>query len=78
MVRPAERRRVAEWARSAFQVSARRACSAVGVARSTFVNGGEKARDSGVETAVLVAILGGGSAGMIGVDCTQVAAAYGT
>ena len=36
MVRPAERRRVAEWARTAYQISARRACSAVGVARSTF------------------------------------------
>lgn len=34
-MRPAERRRVAEWARSAFQVSERRACSATGVARST-------------------------------------------
>jgi putative transposase len=35
VVRPAERRRVAEWARSAFQVSERRACSATGIARST-------------------------------------------
>lgn len=39
MVRPTDQRRVAEWARTAFQVSERRACSAVGVARST-VRGG--------------------------------------
>ena len=35
MVRPADRRRVAEWAGVAYQVSERRACTAVGVARST-------------------------------------------
>ena len=35
MVRPADRRRVAEWAGSAYQVSERRACTAVGIARST-------------------------------------------
>ena len=35
MVRPADRRRVAEWARSAFQVTERRACTATGVSRST-------------------------------------------
>ncbi len=36
MVRPAERRRIAEWAHTAFRVSERRACSAVGVALSTY------------------------------------------
>ena len=36
MVRPAERRRIAEWACGAFRVTERRACLAVGVARSTF------------------------------------------
>lgn len=35
MVRPAERRRVVGWARDAFRLSERRACTAVGVARST-------------------------------------------
>jgi len=35
MVRPADRRRVAAWAGVAYQVSERRACTAVGVARST-------------------------------------------
>jgi putative transposase len=35
MVRPADRRRVAEWAGSAYQVSERRACTAIGMARST-------------------------------------------
>jgi len=38
MVRPAERRRVAEWAQSAFRVSERRACSTVGVGRSCVRN----------------------------------------
>ena len=35
MVRPADRRRVAEWAGVAYQVSERRACTATGLARST-------------------------------------------
>ncbi len=35
MVRPTERRQLAEWAISAYQVTQRRACQAVGVARST-------------------------------------------
>ena len=35
MVRPADRRRVAEWAGVAYQVSERRACTAIGMARST-------------------------------------------
>ena len=36
MVRPAERRRIAEWACGAFRVTERRACAAVGMSRSTF------------------------------------------
>ena len=36
MVRPADRRRVAEWAGDAYQVSERRACAVIGVARSAF------------------------------------------
>ena len=35
MVRPAERRRVVEWALSAYRLTERRACHAVGVARSS-------------------------------------------
>ncbi len=35
MVKPAERRQVAEWAQSAFQVTERRACHVIGLARST-------------------------------------------
>ena len=36
MVKPAERRRIAEWAHTAFRVSERRTCSAIGVALSTY------------------------------------------
>ena len=35
MVRPAERRQVAEWAQSAYRVTERRACRVIGLARST-------------------------------------------
>jgi putative transposase len=36
MVRPAERRRMAEWACGAYRLTERRACAAVGMSRSTF------------------------------------------
>ena len=42
MVRPAERRRIAEWACGAFRVTERRACAAVGMSRSTLSMNDEK------------------------------------
>jgi putative transposase len=36
VVKPAERRRVVQWAQDAYQVTERRACHVVGLARSTF------------------------------------------